>query len=153
MHEIENNTRMGAASTPHAKYKREKLENLLRSIQQILNIIRAPRSPLGKHLGVDECVSTPVTENGTALSLSLQTLCGVLIDIRSFFLNCNTPACERLVRRRFDQQELPSLIDAVLSSNSGGETIRSLSARDAQTLIDVIDEVHSTAACHHKSAH
>ena len=65
----------------------------------------------------------------------------------------NTPACERLVRRRFDQQELPSLIDAVLSSNNGGETIRSLSTGDAQMLIDVVDEVHFMVTLHHTSAY
>ena len=152
MHGIKNSTCIGAENTPHTKHKREKLENHWRSIQQIFEILHAPRSPLGKDPGVDECVPTPVTENGTALSLSLQTLCGVLIDVRSF-LNYNAPACERLVRRRFNQQEFPSLIDAVLSSNSGGEMIRSLSTGDAQMLIDVMDEVHSMVALHHKSAY
>jgi len=56
----------------------------------------------------------------------------------------NITACECLVRRKFAPHELPSLIEAILSSNDGDEMIRCLPRDDAQTFVDVIDEARST---------
>ena len=67
--------------------------------------------------------------------------------------NYNATACGCLARRRLDKQELLSLIDAAPSNKGRGEMVRSLSAGDAQMLIDVMDEVHSAAACHYNSAY
>lgn len=59
-----------------------------------------------------------------------------------------TLACERLVKRVFVVGELPSLIEAVLSSRDSGEIIRRLPRDDAQSLIDVIDEARSSPTPH-----
>jgi hypothetical protein len=58
------------------------------------------------------------------------------------------PACERLIRRWFSPHELPSLVEAIFSSNGAGDTIRSLVGDDAQTFVDVIDEACPTSAHH-----
>lgn len=55
-----------------------------------------------------------------------------------------TLACERLIKRAFVVGELPSLIEAILSSRDDGETIRRLPRDDAQSLIDVVDEARFT---------
>ena len=64
-----------------------------------------------------------------------------LIPGSIFILNSNTSACARLIRRTFDPHELPTLIEAVLSGKDDGDTVRRLLRDDAQTFIDVIDEV------------
>ena len=61
------------------------------------------------------------------------------------------PACGRLIRRAFTLHELPSLVEAIFSNNNASETIRSLLGDDAQTFVDVIDEVRPTSA-HRESA-
>lgn len=65
-------------------------------------------------------------------------------------INLIAIACGRLIKRAFTPQELPSLIDEALSNEDGAETIRCLTIDDAQTLIDVIDEVRSTGTCRRK---
>jgi len=60
-------------------------------------------------------------------------------------------ACGRLVRREFTPHELPSLIEAILSSNDDDEKIRCLPGDDAQTFVDVIDEARSTFTRYHKT--
>ena len=67
-----------------------------------------------------------------------------------FFLNFDTPACGRLIKRAFAPEELRSLIEVVLSSGDEGDLVRRLRGDDAQTFIDVIDEVHSPSACRRK---
>ena len=49
-----------------------------------------------------------------------------------------------MVKREFAPHELPSLIEAIFSSNDGDEMIRRLPRDDTQTFIDVIDEAGST---------
>lgn len=71
---------------------------------------------------------------------------GTLI-VQSFLLL----ACERLVARTFAPHELPSLIEAILSSKEGGGTIGRLRGDDAQTFVDVIDEARSTFVHRHES--
>jgi hypothetical protein len=52
----------------------------------------------------------------------------------------------RLIRRAFSQDELPSLIEVIFSSENAGDKISSLLGEDAQTFIDVVDEARSTFA-------
>ena len=139
----------GAASTNPAKYNKEKVEDYVQSIQRILCTIHASRPSLGGDRSVGECTTTI----GIASSLSSQTLCGFLTNPRFLSLDYNVIACGRLLKHGFDLQELPSLIDAVLSSHSEGEAIRCLPVGDAQTFIDVVDEVRSMATCLHKPTH
>lgn len=116
----------------------------MQSIRQTLDTLHEQRLSLGKDHSVSECITTI----GTISSPASQTWCGILIDSLSFSLDCNTAACKRLLRRRFAPEELPSLVDAILSSKNESEMIFCLSMGDAQRLIEVIDEVRSTAACH-----
>ena len=44
-------------------------------------------------------------------------------------------------------------MDSILSSNNEGEAVRCLPVGDAQTFINVIDEVHSTVAHRRKLAY
>jgi len=60
------------------------------------------------------------------------------------FLNFNTPACGRLIRRAFAPHELPSLIEVIFSGKGEGDAIRCLPGDDAQIFVDVIDEVRPT---------
>jgi len=59
-------------------------------------------------------------------------------------LDFNTPACQRLIKRAFTLLELPSLIETVFSSTGADDMIRRLCVDDAQTFVDVMDEVRST---------
>ena len=63
-------------------------------------------------------------------------------------LNFNTPACERLIRGAFTQDELPSLIEAIFSGKDEGDAVHRLAGDDAQTVIDLIHEVRSRFARH-----
>ena len=53
-------------------------------------------------------------------------------------------ACRCLIGRASAPHEFPSLIEAVISSEDEGDAIRRLIGNDAQTFVDVIDEVRST---------
>ena len=55
-----------------------------------------------------------------------------------------------MTARAFAPYELPSLIEAVLSSKDGGNAIGRLRGVDAQTFVDVIDEARSTFTHHHE---
>jgi len=68
-----------------------------------------------------------------------------LLPDSPLFLDSNTPVCRRLIRRAFALDELPSLIEAIVSTEDERDAICSLARDDAQTLIDVIDEVRSTS--------
>jgi len=59
-------------------------------------------------------------------------------------LNLNPPACRRSIRRAFVPHELPSLIEAIFSSEDEGGPIRPLLDDNTQIFIDVIDEARST---------
>jgi len=67
------------------------------------------------------------------------------------FSTSNIAACGHLVRREFTTHELPSLIEAILSSNDEGEKVRCLPGDDAQTFVDVIDEACSTFSRYHET--
>ena len=62
---------------------------------------------------------------------------------RSSIRPFNIPACTRLVGRAFALHELPSLIEAIFSNKDGGNTVNLLQGDDAQTFVNVIDEVRS----------
>ena len=62
----------------------------------------------------------------------------------SSFSASNTTAYGRLVRREFTPHELPSLIEAILSSNDDGEMIHCLPGDEPQSFVDVIYEARST---------
>ena len=55
-------------------------------------------------------------------------------------MTSNIAACGLLVKREFAPHELPSLIEAMLSSNDEDEIIHCLPRVDVQTFVDVIDE-------------
>ena len=58
-----------------------------------------------------------------------------------FSLVSSTPAFEHWIRRKFVQHKLPSRIEDIFVRNDVDETIRCLKRVDAQTFIDVMDEV------------
>jgi len=57
------------------------------------------------------------------------------------------PAVWRLIKRAFAVPDRSSLIESVFSSKDGSNMVRDLRGDDAQSFIDVIDEVPSTLAC------
>ena len=61
-------------------------------------------------------------------------------------------ACERLLKREFAPDELPSLIEVIFSSRDVRDMIRCLLADDAQIFIDVLDQVRSVLTSDHKPA-
>lgn len=75
----------------------------------------------------------------------------MLVTRSPTFLNRTTVACQRLIQRAFSREELPPLIEAILSSEDKQETIRGLTTTDAQTLIDVMEEVLSAFTRHCQS--
>jgi hypothetical protein len=51
-----------------------------------------------------------------------------------------------LITHAFSSQELPSLIEAILSSKDERKNIRHLHMGSAQVLIDIMDKVRSSSA-------
>ena len=81
--------------------------------------------------------------------LHLRLVCTGLagrVDRPPIFLNSNTLACGRLIRRAFALHELPSLIETVFSGEGEGDTLHHLHRNDAQIFADVIDEARFS--CH-----
>lgn len=66
-----------------------------------------------------------------------------------FFLNFDTPAFERLIRREFPPNALLPLIEEIFSNWDEGDEIHHLRGDDAQTFIDVIYEACSALASYH----
>ena len=60
-------------------------------------------------------------------------------------------ALKRLIERAFVLSELPLLIEAIFSNEDESDTVSSLRGDDAQTFIDVIDEVLLTLFPHHET--
>ena len=131
MRRVECNLRRGTTGASHTDYNKE-VEGYTQSIRQILGTFHTSRQSLGKDY----------TTTGMASSPPSQALCRSLINLR-LFLNYDTAACGRLLKRKFALRELPSIVDSILSSSSEGETIRGLPVGDAQAFIDVVDEVRS----------
>jgi len=63
------------------------------------------------------------------------------VDCSPITHSFSTSACGRLIGRSFNRHELPSLIEAIFSGGDEGDAIGCLCRDDAQTFIDVIDEV------------
>jgi hypothetical protein len=61
-------------------------------------------------------------------------------------LSNSSEPCGRLIRRAFAPHELPSLVEALFSSNDASDRIRSLLGDNAQTFVDVINEARPTSA-------
>ena len=77
-----------------------------------------------------------------AISPPPSILYGILIVPQFIGVNSNTPACGFLIGRVFSLGELPFLIDTIFSSEDWGDVVHRIhSGDDAQTFIDVIDEV------------
>ena len=154
--EIERTLRRGA-STPHTGYNKDKVEGHRLEIQEILGTLNAPNSPSDGTPSVGEQVTNlaPVDLHTASLCESgtpLAAFADFVRDIDYFLLlNSIPPACGRLIRRAFTLHELPSLIESIFLSKDEGDTIRRLIGHDAQTFIDVIDEVHPTLARYCKS--
>lgn len=60
------------------------------------------------------------------------------------FLNLDTLAVWHLIKRSFTQPERPSLMESVVLSKDGTNMVHGLDKEDAQSLIDVLDEVGCT---------
>ena len=86
-------------------------------------------------------------QSGTSSALRSPIFCATP-TVLSFILCFDTPAFQRLISLAFDPHKLPSLVDAVLSSEDQVDLIRSLSKDDTQTFIDVIDDVRSSLFRH-----
>lgn len=135
------------------EYNNAKVEGHKLEIQEILSTLNAPSPPPDGTLDVGERVTdlapadphhistTFVSESGTFLPLSSQTWHRVLIAPH---FSASIPVCGRLIRRAFALHELPSLIEAIFASKDEVDAIRCLFGDDAQTFIDVVDEVRST---------
>ena len=76
---------------------------------------------------------------------------GILITDKFFSLDHNNPAFERLVRHEFVPGELFPVIENFLTGGDPDHMIRRLSKDDAQTFIDVMDEVHYSPIRHWRS--
>ena len=154
MRDIEHALRMGTPTTSHTTYDK-KVKSHVQNIQHTPGALNALSLSPGGDSRVGECGShltsitlhdlatMAVSETGASLHLALG---GVLITSRLFSLNRNNTACGRLITRTFTPNDLPSLIEAMLSSE--GETARCLPVCCAQMLIDVLDEVRSTSSHH-----
>lgn len=141
---------------PHIKYDKVKLERYKLEIQRILDRFNPPSSPLDENPGVGERAPPPVPIDPhdtatTSVSESGTPLASPLLPAPLSFLNFNTLACGRLIRRTFALHEFPSLIEAISLSKDEIDVVDCLSGDDAQALIDVIDEVSPTPA--HLSEH
>ena len=60
-------------------------------------------------------------------------------------LDSNKEALQRLVSRDVPQDELPSVIEAVISNAKAADIVKCLQESDAQTFIDVMDEARHHA--------
>ena len=69
----------------------------------------------------------------------------------SLITQLQTAACRRLIRREFSPHEFPFLIDAILKNKSEYNTMCRLGEADAQTFIDVLEEVRSAFTRRHES--
>ena len=56
-------------------------------------------------------------------------------------INSDRPAYERLISRNFAQTEITSLLEAAFTSNHEACAIDALRGDDAQTFVEVVDEV------------
>ena len=163
MCEIDRTLRRGA-NVPHTGYNKKKVEKYKLEIQKLLGVLDLQNSPLDENLSMVESaiIVGPVTsgdtttmsvaKNGTSSAPSHRSSTQQGLSSNSFFFfNFNIPVCQRLIERLFTPDDLPSMIEAVFSSTDEGDTIRRLYGDDAQTFIDVLDEVHSAFSSNHET--
>ena len=62
-------------------------------------------------------------------------------------LNPGTSVVRRLIDRTFAKPECSSLIESLFSSKDGRNAIQGLQRDDAQSFVDILDEVRPTSAC------
>lgn len=141
MCEIKRALMVGLIIAPHIQYLKEKVETHILEIRQSPSTLYMLNSPLDGNASADESsprqaasTTTPVPENGRFSFLFSYPRQNPLLDYYS-------AACSRLIGRAFTFHELPSLIEAILSNEDERETALCLPLDDAQTFIDVIDEV------------
>lgn len=63
----------------------------------------------------------------------------------SNLVGLGVPACARLISRSFSPQQVISLIEAIFTSKEEVAMVRDLRRDDAQTFVDVVNEVRSTS--------
>jgi hypothetical protein len=83
-------------------------------------------------------VTTPLPESGTSCLHPRQSEHHPAI--------LSPPVLARLITRERSPHELPSLIGEIFACKDVDDMVRHLPADDAQTFIDVLDEVHHTSA-------
>ena len=98
--------------------------------------------------GSGATTTIPITQGGVSSTLLLLIFVSILTAPTFFFLNVHTLACQRLIKHSFSPEELPSLIEVLFSSKDEADEIRRLCGDDAQTFIDMIDEVCPPPPCH-----
>ena len=121
-----------------------KVEDHKLKIQELLGTLNAP---LNKGFAGDVCAppaTTSASKDGAYSAGPRRPHAKYILIARVF--NFNPPACRRLIRRGFAPHELSSLIEAIFSNEDEGGVIRRLLSDNAQTFIDVMDEVRLTYA-------
>ena len=127
-------------SEPPQQHQPEGWSSTLDMVESAITI-----TPVGSSSAAS--ASTPVTLSGASLTSPARTFHVTLTALRFILLSqFNSPACQRLINRAFTPYELPSLIEAVFSSVDEVDTVRCLCGDDAQTFVDVIDQVGSSLA-------
>lgn len=132
MREIERILRR-VGSAPHSTYDEAKVEIHKLEIQRILDILIATITPVSDSDNVVESTLYEAQDRFGGITTTP-------------FPASNAPAVGRLIERAFALSERPSLIESVVSSKDESDAIHDLKEEDAQSFIDVIDEVHSTTA-------
>ena len=142
----------GRASAPHTEHDEDVYVHKA-DIQQISGTPVVPSFVMGEPdpnlapVNPHDSATTPVlSESGTYLAHLRQSCTEYLSFPNSSFFD--SPAFGLLIRRAFNPYELPLLVEAVFSAKDEREIIHYLNGDDAQTFVDVIDEVHSTFADH-----
>ena len=142
-------------SVPRVDLDKGKIEEQKLKIQQILDALNTPSSLVSRGDAVGEralqleslsldsrdSATTSGPGNGRG-DFSSPILHRTLIDTRF------TPAFERLIRREFVPDELPSLIEQTFTNKDIDDAIRRLPKDGAQALIDAMDEARNASAHH-----
>ncbi|KAF9789485.1 kinase-like domain-containing protein [Thelephora terrestris] len=117
-----------AASSPHTKFNKGEVEDHVGEIYKLLHSLTTP----SLHPGENGVNYGPVS--GVTASQSGDPVPPLSADT----------ACAHLIERTYTMHELPSLIEAVLSSDDAGDMLHNLSGDDAQNFADVMDEALET---------
>ena len=156
MYRIQETLARGAG-TPHTDYDKEALKNQVLEVGRLLDTLKESNSSTGANLDVIERDPEPTSADphdaavtiaspsvrGTSNSPTLTNFACSTDFSRIFLPQPKRAACERLIRREFALHEFPSLIETISSKKDEDEMIHHIPAADAQTFIDVVDEVRS----------